>query len=474
MKNKASILVFLLIAVGGAVALFIVPPGHRHVQRKSDRPNVLLICLDTTRADHLSCYGYDRATTPRLDALAAEGLRYTRCVAASSRALPAHASLMTGLFPTSHGAGHPEKALVRSAATRGTEGVGLFVKPLADEFDTLAEVLKRHGFATGAFVGGPWHRRQFGLSQGFEVYNEDPMTNANGRLAEQINRQAFEWIDTVRAEPFFLFINYFDPHQPYLAPERFRHRFTDESKLAGGASSGRDQVIALYDAEIFYVDFHLGRLVDRLKRLGLYDDTWIIVTAGHGELLGEHGLRGHGTTLYQEELQVPLIMKYPKKWARYGRSDVRIQTTDIMPIVLDQLEMDLPPRLRSRYLPAPALNALAELHPPASLSKRGALRAFYVDDLKFIWNSRGHHEFYDLSNDPNEATNLYRTRYSKASAIRDKLDALMKSLPRPPKSASAIRSGGEATIGTPRGLADGPEPSAHSPPIVIGDAATSR
>ncbi len=439
MNNKVAILLFLLIAVGGGVAVLVLQPSARRVTRTSDRPNVLLISLDTTRADHLGCYGYARDTSPTLDALAAEGLLYTRCESTSSWTLPAHASMLTGMYPTTHGAVYDPKGKIDLTGILPGEWSAYRVNALSEEVVTLTDLLAENGYATGGFVGGPWLKRPFGLAQGFAEYDDDQIIDVNGRLAEQINERVFAWLDKVAAKPFFLFINYFDPHDPYLPPEAFRYRFLDESKLIDGAKATPEQLVALYDAEIYYTDFHIAALLNRLRQYGIYDDTWIIVTADHGELFGEHGLRGHGATLYEEELHVPLIMKYPKRTPKLGRSDELIQVTDIMPIVLDQLGLSIPPGVQGSSGSPQRRYAFAEVYPLPALSKRGSFRAFYDGPLKYIWNSRGHHEFYDLANDPDESKNLYRSRYEQASAVRDKLDALMKGLPRPDQAAPVRR-----------------------------------
>ena len=343
---KRLAIVVGVIIVGVAAGVWFAHTRRPARNRQTDLPNILLITLDTTRADHLSCYGYTRATSPHIDALAAEGMVYDRCIATSSWTLPAHASLLTGRFPTSHGAIYDPNGAVVLAGILPGEWANYRVSALGDRIETLATVLKRHGYATGGVVGGPWLKKPFGLGQGFDDYDDDEITNVNGRLAEQINRRALPWIERMADRPFLLFINYFDPHDPYLPPEEFRYHFLDTSKLIGGVKATPEQLLALYDAEIHYTDHFLGELVDHLKDLGIYDDTWIIITADHGELFGEHDLRGHGLTLYEEEVHIPLIMKYPKRWAKRGRRADLIRLVDIMPIILDRLEIPLPPRLQ--------------------------------------------------------------------------------------------------------------------------------
>jgi len=428
---KRLAIVVVVIVMGVAAGLWFAHTRRPVRNRQTDLPNILLITLDTTRADHLSCYGYTRATSPRIDALAAEGMVYDRCIATSSWTLPAHASLLTGRFPTSHGAIYDPNGAVVLAGILPGEWANYRVSALGDRIETLATVLKRHGYVTGGVVGGPWLKKPFGLGQGFDDYDDDEITNVNGRLAEQINRRALPWIERMADRPFLLFLNYFDPHDPYLPPEEFRYRFLDTSKLIGGAKATPEQLLALYDAEIHYTDHFLGQLVDHLKDLGVYDDTWIIITADHGELFGEHDLRGHGLTLYEEEVHIPLIMKFPKRWAKQGRSPDLIRLVDVMPIILDRLEIPLPSRVQGTAFGQSRGWALAETYPLSVLSKRGHYRAFYRGNFKYIWNSRGGHMLFDLDADPREQNNLYALQLERAADMRTAMDALMKALPRP-------------------------------------------
>jgi len=262
------------------------------------------------------------------------------------------------------------------------------------------------------------------------------ISSLNGRLAEQINQRALPWMDKVADQPFLLFLNYFDPHDPYLPPEDFRLQFLDPMKIVRGAKASPEELMALYDAEIYYADHFLGELIDHLEDLGLYDDTWIIITADHGELFGEHGLRGHGSTLYEPELHVPLIMKYPERWARRGRTGELISLVDIMSIILDRLGIPAPPDVQGSASSSPPCRAFAEVYPLPDISKLGSYRAFYEGDLKYVWHNRGRHMLFDLRADPSEEKNLYGVELTRASAMRTAMDTMIKNLPRPPKIAA--------------------------------------
>ncbi|MFP3940102.1 MAG: sulfatase, partial [Thermoanaerobaculia bacterium] len=247
--------------------------------------NLLLVTLDTTRADHLGAYGDAGAETPNLDRLAAGGLRFTDAVTPVPMTLPAHATLLTGLDPPGHG--------VRIN--------GRFV--LGQEHETLAEALRRAGYETAAFVSSFVLDRRFGLAQGFDRYDARLETTRAAAFAPQTERSAeavtdaaVEWLEGRRAaggegRPVFLWVHYFDPHDPYEPPEPFASRFADRP----------------YAGEIAYVDRELGRLLASLERTGLAGRTVVVATADHGESLGEHGERYHSRTLYEGAVRVPLI-----------------------------------------------------------------------------------------------------------------------------------------------------------------------
>jgi arylsulfatase A-like enzyme len=375
--------------------------------RRAEKPNVLLITLDTTRYDRLSFYGYSRQTSPHLDALAERAVVYERGVAASSWTLPSHASIFTGKFPSSHGADYDEEGPLRlTAAIAGPEEWDRYrARGLSSEETTLAELLREKGYRTGAVVGGPWMKRVFGLDRGFEHYDDDGIGDVNGRLASEVTTAALAFLENVGGDPFFLFLNYFDPHGPYQAPAPFGGTF--------GLEPG-DR----YDEEILYMDHHIGRLVDGMERLGIFDDTLIVVTADHGELLGEHGKMGHGATLYEEEIRVPFLVKFPGREVPPGRRDEARHHVDILPLVLQGSSGGAP--------------LLSEVRPLPFMSAEGAWRALYFDHRKLLWNSLGQHALFDLESDPEEETPSDET----ASAVAA-LERLVASLPPPGKPGPA-------------------------------------
>ncbi len=393
--------------------------------------NLLIITLDTTRPDHLGCYGYERNTSPQIDRVAADAVVYTRAFSTSSWTLPAHASLFTGKFPWSHGARiDPNGPVSLGDAIQGDAFLSTYrASGLAPNERTLAEILAEHGFSTGAVVAGPWMKRIFGLDLGFQHYDDDGIDTVSGRKASDVTDAALAWLDRHERERFFLFLNYYDPHGPYRDPEGYGIRFlspqdrhsTRRIKLTTSA------IGALYDGEIRYTDDHVGRLVESLRRRGLYDDAWIIITSDHGELLNEHEQIGHGRTLYQQEIRIPLIVKFPADAARSGGDDAPIQLTEVFVMVLEGLGLALPSAVRGRDGLQPLF---AEVYPQQKGST-GDWRVLFDGDLKLHWNSRGQHRLFDLAKDPGEESNLAPDDPQRLQAMQSALERFLAHLPPP-------------------------------------------
>jgi arylsulfatase A-like enzyme len=408
--------------------------------------NLLLVTLDTTRPDHLGCYGHRSDTSPHLDRVAAEALVYTRAFSTSSWTLPAHASLFTGKFPWSHGARiDPNGPLILGDAIRGGDYLSrVRASGLAPGEHTLAAILATHGFATGAVVGGSWLKRIFGLDHGFQHYDDGGIDSMMGRTASDVTAEALAWLDAHGKERFFLFLNYFDPHWPYEDPENYLRRFLPPGAKwpkEKGRAVRKDVLDALYDGEIRYMDEHLGRLFESLRTRGLYDDTWIIVTADHGELLGEHREIGHGKTLYQEEIRIPLIVKFPAGRGRTGRDDAPIQLTDVFAMVIEGFGIPLPPGVRERDTTRPVF---AEVYPLTLMSQRGDWRVLLDGDLKLHWNSRGSHLLFDLVADPGEGSSLAEEEHERVQSMQRALDGFRASLSTP-APRGAVREVDEET-----------------------------
>jgi arylsulfatase A-like enzyme len=402
---------------------------------KDARPNVLLVTLDTTRADHLGCYGYERDTSPNLDRLAATGLLFERAHSTSSWTLPAHASLFTGKFTASHGARYdPEGPLRLTSGITGPREWELYrVRGLAPGETTLAGVLADEGYATGAVVAGPWMKRVFGLDLGFQHYDDEQVLTVAGRLAGQVNAAALRWLDGLDARrPFFLFLNYYDPHPPLGAPEPHTFHFLAAERRGEKAFDDPQNWVDLYDAEIRYADACLGELIAALVQRGLFDRTLAIVTADHGELFGEHGRWGHGESLSQAELHVPLVVRYPGPGAPTGRRSDPIQLVDVPALVLEALDIPAPDSMQAgRGHPV-----VAELDPLEVFKPTGRWRALIDWPYKYVWNSQGQGGLYDLERDPLEERDLGGAR---AERMRGELETFLGTLP-PPRPAGGERA----------------------------------
>ncbi|MBX7168209.1 MAG: sulfatase-like hydrolase/transferase [Pirellulales bacterium] len=404
--------------------------------------HVLLISLDTLRPDHLSCYGYTRPTSPRLDALAAESWRFAHCAGVSNWTLPTHASLFTGLYPDVHGAKFLTPDEVEGVTTLNSTGV------LLDECVTLAERLLAAGFQTAAVVANwGYLGRIYQVDQGFETYDvraADASYQAY-RTAETITDAAIRFLDTRDERPFCLFLNYMDTHHPYNPPSDYLDRFETDPQvertpkptefyaelMTDIAFERREAnpetfrwITNRYDASIAYLDHHLGRLFDELRRRGLYEDTLVIVTSDHGEGLGEHQVFGHCFRMYENELAVPLIVKLP------GHNDPqivgeRVSQIDVLPTVIDVLELPardealdgqslLDPRPRDLLAKKDTDLRLVEAPRPLNQTQW----AVYRGPLKLIEYAAGPVELYDLATDPAEATNLADQRPDEVRDLR--------------------------------------------------------
>ena len=419
-----------LLLAGPALAL-----GLSRCRGRLERPHVVLITLDTTRRDRLGCYGYSRPTSPNLDALAERSVVFERGIAASSWTLPSHASIFTGMFPSSHGADyHPEGPLRLTQAIDGPEEWAEYrASGLSPGSTTLALLLHEQGYETAAVVGGPWMKRVFGLGRGFDTFDDEDIGDVNGRLASEVTTSALELLEGLEkrpGRPFFLFLNYFDPHGPYEAPSPFGGTFGEEPSER-------------YDEEILYMDHHVGRLLEGLKKSGIFDACLILVTADHGELLGEHGKMGHGASLFEEEILVPFLVKYPGDEVAPGRRSEPVHHVDVLPLILERL--GLSPSERSRQ------PLLSEVNPLEFMSPEGSWRALYLGRHKFLWNSLGNHALYDLEKDPGEQTDVSRIDPARTAEAIGLLDKVVSSLP-PPGEAGPPTTLDEETLKALRSL----------------------
>ena len=357
--------------------------------------NVLIVSIDTLRADHVGAYGHAGAQTPALDGLAARGLRFAQASTVMPLTLPAHTSLMTGEFPARHG--------VR-------DNGGFY---LAEEHETLAETLKKRGYRTGAFVASFVLDSRWGLAQGFDEYFDDFDLSGSATAAlDEIQRpgqevvdRALQWLGREASQPFFAWVHLYDPHTPYAAPEPFQAAFPRSIEGA-------------YDAEIAYADQQVGRLIAHLFATAQISQTLVVVLGDHGEALGAHQEPTHGFFLYDEVLHIPLILAGPGLPRRVVPDQVRI--VDVMPTVLDLLGVPIPSPVQGTTLVPAArgeklqLVAFAETWFPKYHYGWSELMAIRDGRYKFILAPR--RELYDLAADPQEQHNLANDQAALASA----------------------------------------------------------
>jgi arylsulfatase A-like enzyme len=417
------------------------------------RPNVLVISLDTTRADRLGIYGYERPTTPVLDRLAHDGAWYERAYTTATWTLPAHASLFTGKFPKSHGARYdPNGPLVLGSALHGpADWKRIRARGLGADEHTLADHLREAGYRTGGVVGGPWLKAVFGLSRGFEHWDDSGITSVNGRPAASVTNAAIAWLDAAGADapPFFLFLNYFDAHTPLYPPSNFVEQVVPPAERPHGPAKNDRDLSNLYDGEIRAMDFHIGRLLDHLREKGLYDSTLIVAVADHGELMGEHGERGHGASLFEPELRIPLLVKPPRGEEPSGPRTELIQISDVFPMILARVGLAIPPGTQAAFPPPPGRMAFAEVNPLKGFGRRGDWRAVIDGDWKYLESAAGDRLLYDIARDPDEAESETDAEPERATRLHAALDGWTASLP---EAAPASDSTAEVDAETKRAL----------------------
>ncbi len=388
------------------------------------RPNLLLITTDTTRADHLGCYGYPRPTSPNLDALATEAVRFERCFAHVPITLPSHASILSGTYPTFHGARDNGRFVVR------------------DDLLTLAELLRGEGYATAAFVSAFVLDSRYGLDQGFDVYDdsytadwsEEQLRDARiynqmvtDRSADQTTGRALAWLSQTTAEPFFLWVHYYDPHQRYAPPHPYDQLFQDSP----------------YDGEIAFMDDQIGELLAAFRERGQWDNTAVVVTADHGEGLGQHDETTHAALVYDSTLRVPLIVKPPASAGIAPRVEPGDTAhVDVMPTVLELLGVDPPPelhgrslvsRMRGRPLPPPPASYFECALPRFSF---GWEPLFGVRDRGWKYIHAPRRELYHLAEDPDELYNLAASETERRADFEELLFSLLESRAMPPGSGA--------------------------------------
>jgi arylsulfatase A-like enzyme len=477
-ETGGRLLILLVLAIvtymGGRMAHPSLPSDPRS-------PNIILIVMDTLRSDRLSCYGYERTTSPRLDFLASEGALFTHMIATAPWTLPTHGSMFTGLYPSSHGA-HWEHMYLDGSVR------------------TAAEVLAEAGYQTVGFSNNGIVSRATNLSQGFDGFYEMwkgetrfPTLKAElkdwfmllaGREdagAQRTNELIRGWLERHCTDdrPFFMFVNYLEVHLPYKPPVHFRKNFLPDTGLIGKMEKVSIQMLyrillgegkekfplsdeelgilsSLYDAEIAYLDTKIGELADYLRARGVLDSTCLILTSDHGENIGEHGLIDHQLVLYDTLLKVPLIVRYPALVAPGVRSDELVQSHDVFATILDAAGLEsgaagYPVQGRSLLGTLGSgggrTSAYSEYQSPRSQFDRitrwaqaagkvsdlsrldRRLTSVRTDSLKYVWASDGNDELYRISADPGERENIADESAASACAMQKAIDDWKAGLP---------------------------------------------
>ena len=415
-RSRLSWIILPLVLAAAAFLVFkIIPrtPASRvsawWAARGVKKPNVVLFTLDTTRADHLACYGYPNVQTPNLDGLARRGVLFEQAATAVPLTLPAHCTIMTGMLPTYHG-----------VRVNGNTALG-------DEQTTLAEVLAAGGYQTGAFIGAFVLDGRWGLKQGFQHYDDQfdlkkykhLDLGAIQRPGDQVMDAALAWLEEQKNSPFFAWIHLYDPHIPYKPPEPYF------SEYGSRGPSG------LYDGEIAFMDEQIGRCVSWLAENGLSEKTIIILIGDHGEGLGSHGEETHGFFIYDSVVHVPFLVITPFPELQGKRVSSQVSSVDVFPTLLDLARIAAPVRVQGRSL-------LPAMFRPGSGGEDRAYSESTTPDLQFGWSplhslrtarfkyiDAPRAELYDIHQDPGERTNVYLQSLDVARKMKTDLDGLM-------------------------------------------------
>jgi len=410
-----------------------------------DKPDIILISIDTLRPDHLGCYGYRQPTSPTIDRLAGGGVRFENAISTTSWTLPAHAALFTGLYDSAHG-------LVDNGLR------------LAENHVTLAEVLGQAGYQTAGFFGGPYLHPAFGVGQGFETY-ESCMTKLPDDASERLVRaqssipdsvshaditgprtlKKFKhWLAKADERPMFVFLHFWDVHYDYIPPKKYIEMFDPDYK--GQLSSvnfmrnpaihrfmaPRDlqHLLALYDGEIRFTDDILGQILAELERSGRGQQTLIVVTSDHGEEFFEHGGKGHTRTLFDEVVKIPLIFCWPGHLREGAVVPDQVRLIDVMPTILALAAVELETEVQGRDISEllrgdslPEQSALCEL---MVFEKMRALRTRRMKVIKPL-GSPGQ-AYFDLRRDPNERRRISSLTAPAKALLKELEEATRESL----------------------------------------------
>jgi choline-sulfatase len=400
-----------LLIAGAAMWRYFSPRTH-------EIRNVLLISIDTCRADHLGCYGYPLDTTPNIDAIASEGIVFEHALSPLPFTLPAHCTMLTGTIPPYHG-------VIDNTDYK-----------LNDGDVTLADLLREKGYLTAGFVSSFILDSQFGLGQGFDFYDDDfepanDTMDINQQSGGETTQDVIEWLGTHKDEKNFVFLHYYDPHFTYEPPEPFASKFRNVPPPKHVTTRFEQALFDGYAGEIAYTDHCIGQVVDKLRQLGLYDSTMIIITSDHGEMLGQHGEGFHGYFIYQPAIRVPLIIKLPQL-SKHRRITSTVGLVDIVPTVCSVLGIDLStpvqgqdlsPCFDSDWLPPSDRHLFCQSLEPTKYNANSLL-GVVTDRYKYIKTTRS--ELYDLVEDPYELNNIAVEQADRSQTMEERLRQILQ------------------------------------------------
>jgi arylsulfatase A-like enzyme/cytochrome c-type biogenesis protein CcmH/NrfG len=353
--------------------------------------NVLLLTLDTVRADHVGCYGWKRAVTPTLDALAQRGVRFEQAFAQVPITLPSHAGLLTGTYPPENGVRNNSRYALRP------------------DLPTLAEIFRAHGYRTGAFIGSQILDMRYGLGRGFDVYKDRMLLYE--RPANEVTDDTLAWLEETRGKPFFAWVHFYDAHAPYTPPKEYLNKTGDA-----------------YDGEIAFIDANIGRIVDWLRRNQVLDNTLVVAVADHGESLGEHNFLWHSLLVYDAIMRVPLIFSLPGRVPQNATPGGVARLVDVMPTVLDLFGWDTPREVSGESLLAalsgresPPRQSYGETDYPYEDFGWSKLRCLIEQKWKYIRAPEV--ELYDRAADPGELHNVAPAHADIVARMEEELTA---------------------------------------------------
>ncbi|MHC4158706.1 MAG: sulfatase [Planctomycetota bacterium] len=400
--------------------------------RRKKIPNVILIVIDTMRADHTGCYGYQRNVTPNIDRLARDGILFKKAIVAAPWTLPSVASILTSQYPC-------------------VLGVYDKLTVIDSRFPLFSEIFKQHNYTTHGIVSHTLMSARFGLGRGFDHYDEESTFCDEGISSPTVTSKAISFLQQSHKQPFFLLLHYFDPHYNYTLHKQYNYFPSYNGNLKSGhpmmelwrirhqlSENDIKFLLSLYDSEIAFTDEYIGKLLNELKKLGLYDNSIIIVTSDHGEEFMERGWIGHTRTLHQELLWVPLIIRLPAGGAQVVKQPIGL--IDIMPTILKYFGWKIPDGLEGQTLNLcqcasiasrpifsetfnPQLLRILQQEPVRPI----AYRSIILDNWKYIYDQQsGSEQIYDLSEDPYEKNNLSEQQTEQHNGLKALLSNWIK------------------------------------------------